>query len=526
MRRLIVSAVLVALAITAVSCSDSPRDDAAQRPDVLRRGNGGEPGTLDPARAEDIHAFNILTDTHEGLVAQAANGDLIPGVAESWTVSADGRIYTFQLRDNARWSNGEPLLAEDFVRSMRRAVAPTTASAYAFLLARLANFSEVNSGARPLADLGVSAPSEHVLEIRLSARTSYWLSILAQPISFPSHVSGDAAISNGAFVIVDRRAGSHVRLQKNVHYWAADTVDLEEVVYLPIVDPLAEFNAYRTGEIDMTHTLGREFLQVARNEFPDEVHIAPTLALYYLAFDLNEPPFDNTLLRQALTMAIDREQLSNLLGRGELPAYSVVPPGVAAYVGTAYEWQGFPRDDVQETARRIYAEAGYSRERPLVLNYLYDAGDDVHERVALAVTGMWRDVLGVESTLVKREWMYFLDSRFQRKDWDVMRFAWFGDYNAPNTFLDIFESNNEQNLALYENNTYDSRLRKAASEPDWQLASSYLRDAEDILINDYPIAPLYFFVSKRLVRLNIGGYEDNVVDRHPSRFLTIDSRFN
>lgn len=521
MRALLNSCLLIAVVFAAVCCGESPTAGTEQRTDVLRRGNGGEPGTLDPARAEDIHAFNILADTHEGLVAQAANGDLIPGVAESWDVSADGRIYTFQLRTDAVWSNGEPLLAQDFVRSIRRAVAPATGSSYAFLLARLANFDEVNSGTRPLDDLGVAAPAERVLEIRLSAHTSYWLSILAQPISFPSHVSGDSKISNGPFTVIERQAGGPIRLRKNNRYWAAGTVELDEVVYLPIADPLAEFNAYRTGAIDMTHALPPEHLETAKNDFPDEVHIAPTLALYYLTFDLNEPPFNNTQLRQALTMAIDREQLANLLGRGELPAYSVVPPGVDAYVGATYKWRESPKNDVRDTARRLYAAAGYSQERPLQLDYLYDAGDDVHERVALAVTAMWRDVLGVNSTLVKREWKYFLDSRHQRQDWDVMRFSWFGDFNAANTFLDIFESDNDQNLPDYQSSTYDSMLRRAAAELDQQRSSLYLRDAEDILINDYPIAPLYFYVSKHLVRGNIVGFETNIVDRHPSRFLKI-----
>ena len=521
-RRLMLFAALSTSLAGTVSCDTAPVDDDLQR-QIIVRGNGGEPGTLDPVLADDIHAFNVLGDLYEGLVAETANGTLVPGVAESWTVSRDGLIYTFQLRDDARWSNGDPVVAQDFERSFRRAASPATASGYAFLLEPIQNFPEALAGETPPHDIGVSAPSPNTLVMRLSDPASHWLSILTMPIAFPVHPSGGGeSISNGAFKLKERQAGGPIRLQRNEHFWAAESVQLDEVVYVPIVDLNTELNMYRAGELDVTHSVPTEFIQTAKTQFSDELRIAPSLALYYLAFDLTETPFNNRLLRQALTMALDRTQLVSLLGRGERPAYSIVPPGVAGYDNTEYDWQSLANDARERRANVLYGQAGYSATNPLRIKFTYDAGN-VHERVALAVTAMWRDVLGVETSLDKKEWKYLLDTRDQRSEWDVMRFAWFGDYNAATTFLDIFESGNPQNLARYQNSDYDRQLAAASKENNAREAATLMQSAESTLIQDYPIVPLYFFVSKHLVKPHIVGFEDNVMDRHPSRYLAIEN---
>jgi len=521
-RRLILFATLLAGLITAVACDTASLDDrTAGR--IVHRGNGAEPGTLDPALADDIHAFNVLSDLYEGLVAEAADGALVPGVAESWTVSDDGLVYTFKLRADARWSNGDPVVAQDFVRSFRRIATPATASGYAFLLEPILNFSDVLAGEKMPNEIGVSATSTKTLVMTLSKPASHWLSILGLPIAFPAHPSGgDPTISNGAFKLKERRTGGPIRLQRNEHFWGAATVQLDEVVYVPIVDPNAELNMYRAGELDITHSVPTEFIQSAKAQFSSELRIAPSLALYYLAFDLTEAPLNNRLLRQALTMAVDRDQLVSLLGRGEQPAYSIVPPGVAGYDNTGYDWQGHTKGDREQHAKILYEQAGYSAAKPLRIKFTYDAGG-VHERVALAVTAMWHEILGVEATLEKKEWKYFLDTRDQRAEWDVMRFAWFGDYNAATTFLEIFESGNPQNLARYQNSDYDRQLAAGSNKNDADAAAVLMQSAESTLLKDYPIAPLYFFVSKHLVKPHIAGFEDNAMDRHPSRYLRIAS---
>ena len=516
-KQVLLSIFLVALALA--SCGESSdkagTDEALQS---LVRGIGGDPGTLDPGLAEDVHAFSVLIDTFEGLVTEDAGGQLVPGVAESWGVSDNATTYTFHLREDARWSNGDPVVAADFVRALRRVADPESLSPYASLLAPILNFDQVAAGREPPDMLAVTAHSDKTLEIRLAAPASHFLAVLALPVAFPRHVSGDTGISNGAYAFADRVVGASIRSRKNPYYWNASTVFFDEIRYLPIVDPNAEYNMFRTGEIDVTHNIPDALVAAKLSDGPAEAHISASLSLYYLAFDMTGPPFDDARLRQSLSMAIDRNAIVKMLGRGDQPAFSIVPPGVSGYDSTTFSWAILPHEERQQAARHLYHQVGYTDENPLRITFIYDAGG-VHERIALAVTAMWREVLGVEASIEKREWKYFLDTRELRDDWDVMRFAWVGDYNAPNTFLDILRSRDEQNLAAYSSPAFDDLMLEAAHQSDRQAAAELLRSAENIALDDNPIAPLYYFASKHMVKSSIGGFEENIVDRHASRFL-------
>ena len=521
---------LLAVLVLGAGCEDNTHSTASlDTPLVINRGNGGEPGSLDPALAEDIHAFNILTDLYEGLIAESASGELVPGVAESWAISDDGLVYEFSLRENARWSNGDTVTSEDFVRAFRRVANPATASAYGSLLEPIQNFSTVLNGQLPPEQLGVSALGEFSLAIRLREPTPHFPALLAMPIAFPVHESAAASgtfsdpkqfVSNGAYTLAAYSPGAPTTLRANPMYWDAASVAVDEIVYFPIVNPLTEFNMYRAGEIDITHNIPSEHLRSLKETVPDQIRIAPFLALYYLALDLTEPPLDDNRLRKALSMAIDREKLVDLVGRGEQAAYGIVPGGIAGYAGASFSWRNLPDEERHRRARQLYNDAGYSNESPLTLSYLYDT-EDIHEKVALAISSMWRTVLGINVVLEKREWQYFLDTRDQRNDWQVMRFAWFGDYNHASTFTNIFRSDDPQNLSGYRNAQYDKLLTASVSEHDGSEQGKLLTQAETILLEDNPIAPLYFFVSKHLVRPGISGFEDNVLDRHPSRYLAM-----
>ncbi|MDJ0698482.1 MAG: peptide ABC transporter substrate-binding protein [Woeseiaceae bacterium] len=505
---------------------------ACARPDdgrVLVRGNGGDPGSLDPALAEDVHAFNVLGDLYEGLLRTGADGAIENGVASRWTVSEDGTTYTFELRDEERWSNGDVLVAADFVRAMRRVASPETPSAYAFLLQPIANFSAVKNGALPVHELGVSAPDERTLVIALEEPASQFLAALALPIAYPVHrttvatsKSRDpgALVGNGAYVLARREPGGVIELHKNDLYRDAASVDIDAVRYLPIADANAELSMYRAGEIDITNTIPPSHIRTMREQRPDETHVAPALALYYLAFDLSEAPLDNQLLRHALSMAIDRNEIVELTGRGEQPAFSVIPPGTANHVAAVYDWSELPAGERQQLARSLLVAAGYSDPGTLSVKLTYDAGD-IHERIALAVASMWRGVLGVEVRLEKLEWNLFLDTRARREDWQVMRFSWFGDYNDPMTFAEIFEAGHEQNLPGWSNARYDELLREARAESGLSARSQLLHTAERLLLDDYAIAPLYFYVSKHLVSPRVAGFRSNPLDRQPTRTLSI-----
>ena len=501
---------------TLAACGDGPPAGADHR--VLVRGSGGDPGTLDPALAEDIHAFNVLLDMYEGLIVEDAAGQLMPGAAESWQVSADGMTYTFKLRETARWSNGDRVTADDFVRGVRRAADPESAAAQAFLLEPLANSAEVSAGRRPVSDLGIRAVSDGELEIRLGAPAGHLPAILTQPVFYPMHESGDPAISNGPYVIAEREPGGTIRLLRNDRFRRNDSTYFDEVHYLPIADPRAEFNLYRTGKIDITHSVPDDMVQIAKASYPAELRIAPSLALYYIALDLTEPPLNDPKLRQALSMVVDREVITGLLGRGERPAFGIVPPGVAGYQPAQYAWASEDKASRAAAAKQLFRESGYSKKQPLSITLLYDT-EGAHEKIALAISAMWHDALGIDVELDKREWNYFLDSRDRREDWDAMRFAWFGDYNSAKSFLDIFRSGSDQNLSRYSSERFDALMDSANRAGDLESTAAAMRDAERVVLDDYAVIPVYFFVSKHMVADSIGGFEQNVVDRHASRWL-------
>jgi len=509
--------------------SDAPTDVLADSSEsVLRRGNGGEPDTLDPSLAEDVHAFNVLFDLYEGLVIEGPDGSLLPGVAESWEISDDGRRYTFHLRANARWSNGEPVTADEFVAGITRGVSPNSISPYSFLLAPIANAVNVIQGQVPADELGIRAEDSRTLVIELASPASHLPGILAMPVAFPLYGGEnfddaqfrkpDRFVGNGPYVLDQWLPLERIRLRKNQNYRAADAVAMSTVDYYPIVNPDTELSMYRAGELDITATVPAGRVAGMRDERPDELRIAPSLGIYYIAFDLSEPPLDDKKLRQALSMAIDRDAVVAILARGESPAFGVVPPGVAAHIASTYAWRVLPAAEREKEARRLYVEAGYDAGNPLHLSLIYDTGD-VHETVALAVSAMWRDVLGADVSLQKKEWQLFLATRNNRAEWQAMRFAWFGDYNDASTFTEIFRSGNPQNLSGFQSKEYDEVLNEAAVTIDAGARAALLSHAEQLLIDEYPIAPLYFFVSKHLVRTDIENYRANVLDRHPSQFL-------
>jgi oligopeptide transport system substrate-binding protein len=495
---------------------------------TIRRGNGGEPDSLDPARAEGVQAFNVITDLYEGLLALDASGNIVPGVAESWTVSSDGLTWTFGLRDDARWSDGTPVLAEHFVAGIRRTLSPGSGSAYAALLYRIDDAEAVAQGSEPATALGVTARGEQTLVIRLHAPAPYLPALLTMPGTMPFLDDGggeqgrfsDPArfVGNGPYVLAEWEPGSHILLRKNPGFREAGLVAADEIRYYPVIEPLTELNMYRAGELDITFAVPGSHVQQLRETHAADLRITPYLATYFLAFDLSEAPFDIAPLRQALSMVIDREALVRVTGRGEQAAYGLVPPGVNNYTPARAGWQSLPQEERVAKARHLYAQAGYSAAEPLEVTLLYDAAD-IHETIALAVSEMWRSNLGVKVHLDKREWKYFLATRENRADWQVMRFSWVGDFDHPAAFMDIFRSAGPQNLPGYASERFDRLLAEAeaALDPDEQMR--LYAAAEAALLEDAAIAPLYFYVSKHLVSASISGFESNVFDRHPSRYL-------
>ena len=505
-----------------------PAGDERAAAQILRVGNGAEPQTLDPHRAEGVPESNILRDLFEGLVGEAPDGSLVPGVAESWTISDDGLLYTFRIRADARWSNGAPVTARDFEFGLRRTVNPATLSVYSSVLFPIVNAEAIVDGELPPEQLGVSAVDDRTLEIRLNSPTPYLLGLLTHSTTYPVYPPnldehGDRfarpgkLVSNGAYQLSEWVVQSHVRLARNPNYWDDAGTEIDEVWYYAIENPDAELKRYRAGELDITDGLPYNQLKWVRENLADELVIAPWFGSYYFGFNLSKPPFENAKdLRTALAMAIDRDILTrSVTGAGEIAAYGWVPPA-AGYTGQQPAWADWTQAERNAEARRLYAQAGYSAANPLRVEVLYNTNEN-HKRISVAIASMWKEQLGVETSLVNQEWKVFLDTKNRREDTQVFRAGWIGDYDDAYSFAQLMHSKNAQNDSAYLNPAYDALLDQSARELDAEKRIALLEEAERVLLEDLPIIPIYFYVSKHLVKPWVGGWTPNVMDRHPKK---------
>ncbi len=509
---------------------DTGKELAAEQ--ILRKGNGTEPESLDPHRAEGVTASNVLRDLFEGLITEASDGALIPGAAGSWTISEDGRVYTFRLQPNGRWSNGDPVVAEDFVFGFRRSADPATLSEYSAILYPLDNAYAVVNGSLPPDKLGVRAIDEGTLEIRLHSPTPYLLGLLTHSSTYPVHRPslekfGDKfarpgnLVSNGAYRLNDWKVQSHIQLVRNPNYWDNDQTVINEVWYYPVENAESELNRYRANEFDTTETVPNRQIPWLRKNLPEELHIAPYLGSYVYGFNTSQPPFrDNIPLRKALAMALDRGILvSKITGAGEIAAYGWVPP-VTGYKNKEPVWATWTQEERNAEARRLYAEAGYSAEKPLRVQLLHNTEIN-HRRLAVAMAAMWRDVLGVETEILNQEWQVFLQTRRTRIDTQVFRYGWIGDYNDPYTFAEILESKHGLNDMSYDNPRYDELLLRASREADPGKRMGLLEEAERVMLDDMPVLPIYYYVSKQMIKPWVAGFEGNIMDHHHSRHFRI-----
>ena len=502
-------------------------------PSILRRGNGPEPVTLDPQLARTDGAFNILRDAFEGLTAIGPDGAAVPAAAESWTVSADGLEYRFMLREGLRWSNGDVLKAADYVTGMRRLVDPATASPYAQFIDPILNAAAITRGEKKPEELGVSAPDDRTVLIRVGSPTPYLLGLLAQPGTFPVHGPSLAAngreyarpgklVSNGAFVLEDWVPGSHVVLRRNPNYWNNQQTHLERVRFVHVADAGTELRQYRAGELDITYVVPAPQFQWIKQNLPGELHVAPQLAVYYYGFNLSRPPFkDKPQLRRALSLAIDRDKLTTAVtGVGEAPAYGWVPRGVWNYTPQQFDYARLPYAERLVEARRLYAEAGFSAANPLRIELRYNSGDQ-HNRLAVAVAAMWKEALGVETTLYAEEFRTLLQSIQARKDTQVFRSSWVGDFNDAYSFAQLLKTDFGINLTGYSNPAYDALLADAERQVDPARRRALLEEAERLMLADHPLLPLYFYVNKHLVKPWVQGWTDNVMNVVYSKDLAL-----
>jgi oligopeptide transport system substrate-binding protein len=525
LKALLSAAVLAAIvaALAAVFAGRKGEAPPETRAVVLRRGNGAEPESLDPHGARSEAALTILRDLYEGLTEIGSDGAPLLAAADQCAISADGTTYRFHLRKLARWSNGEPLVAEDFAAAWRRLVDPRTAAQYAQMLAAVQGAEAITAGLAAASTLGVQAVDSATLVVKLTRPTPYFLGVLAHPATFPinrtvlaQHPSGFAKpgvmVSNGAFVLARWDFGSHLVAVRNHQYWNDAATRVDGVEYYSITEPATELRAFRSGALDVTSTIpGAQFAWIKQHLGP-ELHIAPQLGVYYLGLNLRRAPFAKSpQLRQALSLVIDRDRLVQAVtGTGESAAYTLVPPQTLDYSPPVPAYASWPMPRRIARARELLADAGMLHSSPTIeLRY---NSSELHSRIAVAVAGMWKQALGVDTTLHGEEFKVLLQDIDRGDVTQVFRASWLADYNDAYSFLQVLQSGFGINLPRYASTAYDDLLIRAANEGDAGRRRALLENAEQVMIADQPLIPLYFYVAKHLVSARVRGWRDNAMN--------------
>lgn len=486
----------------------------------LIRGNGTEVASLDPHKTEGVPESHVIRDLLEGLVNQDADGNTIPGVAERWETS-DNQTYTFYLRKDAKWSNGDPVTAQDFVYSWQRAVDPATASPYSWYMeyTKMKNAKEIIAGEKASSTLGVKALDDHTLVVELDTPLPYFVMMTGHTTMKPVHKGtvekhGDEwtragnYVSNGAYMLDRWVVNERLELKRNPNYWDDAKTVINKVTFLPIENQVAEMNRFLSGEIHITNEVPIEHFRRLQRDHADSVSVVGSLCTYYYGFNNQKPPLDDVRVRKALSFAIDRDVIANaIMGQGEKPAYFLTPEITAGFQPEMPAYGKMTQQQRLAEAKKLLEEAGYNRSNPLRFNLLYNTSEN-HRKVATAIQSMWRSGLGVNVTLENQEWKTYLDSR-REGNFDVTRAGWCGDYNEASSFLALMKSSNSSNDPRYHNEEYDALMAKAMATTSEKERQAIYAQAEKLLARDMPIAPIYQYVKSRLLSPQVGGFPSN-----------------
>lgn len=486
----------------------------------LVRGNGTEVASIDPHKTEGVPESHVIRDLLEGLVNQDGDGNTVPGVAESWETK-DNRTFIFHLRKDAKWSNGDPVTAGDFVYSFKRAVDPATASPYSWYLemTTMKNAADIIAGKKEVSSLGVFAVDDNTLRIELEQAVPYFVKMMGHTTVKPVNqkvvekfgddwTKPENFVGNGAYVLDNWVVNERIEMKRNPNYWDNEHTVINKVTYLPIENQVAEMNRFLAGEIDITKELPNEHFRRLEKEHPEDVAISGNLCSYYYGFNNEKAPFNDVRVRKALTYAIDRDIITKaLLGQGQKPAYFLTPEITAGFDPVAPEYAGMTQKERVAKAKELLKEAGFDSSNPLNFTLLYNTSEN-HKKIAVAIASMWKKSLGVTAELENQEWKTYLDNRRQG-NFEVTRAGWCGDYNEASSFLSLMQSNNSSNDPRYHSKAYDDIMAKALeSTSDAEREALYV-EAEKLLAKDMPIAPIYQYVTARLVNPKVGGYPRN-----------------
>jgi len=518
-KSLIAAGVLTALITgNAAMAADVPAGVQLAEKQTLVRNNGSEVQSLDPHKIEGVPESNINRDLFEGLLVSDVDGHPSAGVAEKWE-NKDFKVWTFHLRKDAKWSDGSPVTAHDFVYSWQRLADPKTASPYASYLqyGHIANIDDIIAGKKPTSELGVKAIDDNTFEVTLSEPVPYFYKLLVHPSVSPvpktaidkfgeKWTQPANIITNGAYKLKDWVVNERIVLERNTNYWDNAKTVINQVTYLPISSEVTDVNRYRSGEIDMTYNnMPIELFQKLKKEIPKEVHVDPYLCTYYYEINNQKAPFTDARVRAALKLALDRDIIVNKVkNQGDLPAYSFTPPYADGAKLTEPAWFKMTQEQRNAEAKKLLAEAGYTADKPLTFNLLYNTSD-LHKKLAIAAASIWKKNLGVNVKLENQEWKTFLDTRHQG-NYDVSRAGWCADYNEPTSFLNMMLSDSSNNTPHYKSPAFDKIIADTLQVTDEAQRSELYSKAEQQLDKDSAIVPVYYYVNARLVKPWVGGY--------------------
>lgn len=519
-------AFLLCLALL-TACSTGERNvEAGNRLGILHFGNGDEPQELDPHIVTGVPESTIIGTLLEGLVLKDPETlEPIPGVAESWVVSDDGRIYTFTLRGNARWSNGDPVTAEDFAWSWWRALQPGLGNVYAYMYFPIANAEAYFNGEiDDFSAVGIKVIDSHTLQLTLTHPTPYFLQLLDHMSMYPVHratiekfgapdqrgtrwTRAGHYVGNGPFQLKEWKLNRLIEVERNPHYWDADQVKLNGVHFHPVQNITTEERMFRAGQLHITGTVPLDKIAWYRERHPELLQVEPYLGTYFYRFNTRLPHLSDPRVRRALSLAVDRESLvRNVAKGGELPAQAFTPPDTRGYTAATE----LPFDP--EEARRLLAEAGYPDGQGFPVTELLYNTSESHQKIAVAIQQMWNEHLNVNIRLNNQDWKVFLNS-VEVGDYGIARAGWIGDYVDPNTFLDMWVSGGGNNRTGWSNARYDELvLRLAPAAADSDTRHGLLQEAETILMDEMPTMPLYVYTSKSLIHPSVRGAPPNLLD--------------
>ena len=481
--------------------------------------------TADPQMVEDVSGSYFVRDLFEGLMNQDADGNLIPGVATGYSTNEAKDVYTFTLRDNARWSDGNPVTAHDFVYAWRRLADPATGSPYSWFadIMALENVGAVMSGESPPEALGIRALDNHTLEVRLTASLPYFAAMTTHASTFPSpqwtvRTFGDDwtkpgnIVGNGAYVLTEHIPNETATRERNSLYWNNDATIIDKVVTLVINDENTDLTRWQAGETDKGAVPSGQYPRL-KAEYPDEAISFPRLCTYYYTFNLSpsgQEALQDIRVRQALSYALDRSVVTDkVLQGGQIQAFTFTPGATAGFEVPAVAFGQMTQDERNAKAKELMAAAGYGPDNPLSVEVMYNTSEG-HKKIAIAVQQMWKETLGVEASLANQEWKTFLKTR-GGQNFDIARGGWCGDYNEASTFLDLLTTPSGYNDGKFSNAEVDELMLSARTMSD--ATGNYTR-VEEILANEMPVIPVYHYTGVFMLRKNVKGWPFNNVEQN------------